>query len=120
MEENYSNIQPLKSFKIGAGTARCSAKRFSISNKGNNDVGCMIIPNEGMQSITFNIEKKTVTITMNNPILTNDTTATVDLSENPEFFDGLRENIENILTEGRAGFTTVTPNEDRTVFTISE
>lgn len=124
MEENYSKrelkLEPLKSFKIGGGTARCSDKRFSISNKGNNNVGCMIIPNEGLESITFDIEKKTVTMMMSNPILTDDTTAIVDLSENPEFFDGLRENIENILTEGRAGFTIVTPNEDRTVFTISE
>lgn len=40
-----------------------------------------------------------------------------DLSDDIQFFEELRENIEDIILTG--GYDTITPNEDRTIFEIS-
>ena len=73
---------------------------------------------EYLERILFDVEKKTVSVKVKNPKLTNPPRRTLDLSDVPDFFEGLRKDIEKILTE-EGTFESVTPNADRTVFEVS-
>ena len=124
MEDFYSrdgNLKPLKPFEVGDYSARCVGTWFQI-NKGGENHGIKLVGGayEGLEKIVFDLEKKTVSVVIKKPTLPPNAPRILDLTEAPDFFDGLRENIETILTTQHAKFKTVTPNEDRTVFTISE
>ena len=73
---------------------------------------------EGLEKIIFDVEKKTVSVKVKNPRLTEPRKRTVCLSDVPEFFEKLHNNIEAILTE-MGTYESVTPNTDRTVFEVS-
>ena len=70
---------------------------------------------ERLHRVIFDKDKKTVSA-----MITESINAKIprkaDISDNPEFFEDLRANIETILITG--GYTSVTPNEDRTVFEV--
>jgi len=108
--ESYIDIFPLR---VGNWKAACWGGLFKINNHG---IKLAATANECFEKIIFDTEKKTVSVMVNNPLLPPRTPRTVDLSESPEFFDALRENIETIMTTGDGTYKTVTPNEDRTVF----
>ena len=74
---------------------------------------------EGLEKIIFDTEKKTVSVVVKEPILPPNVPRILDLSEDTEFFEALRENIETILTTQHARFKNVIANEDRTVFTVT-
>jgi hypothetical protein len=71
-----------------------------------------------LEKIIFDVEKKTVSVKVKNPRLTEPRKRTVCLSDVPEFFEKLHKNIEAILTE-MGTYESVTPNADRTVFEVS-
>jgi len=73
--------------------------------------------NEALNKIIFDTDKKTISATVSNPTLPIDIPRTADLSDNVQFFDELRDNIENVLLTG--GYSSVIPNENRTIFEIS-
>ena len=107
--ESYIDIFPLR---VGNWKASCWGGVFKLNNHG---IKLVAGASEGFEQIIFDPEKKTVSVVVNNPKLPY-LPRTVDLSESPEFFDALRENIETIMTTGDGTYKTVTPNEDRTVF----
>lgn len=73
---------------------------------------------EGLEKVIFDTEKKTISVKVKTQTLSDKAPRTVDLSDATEFFEEVRKNIENILTE-KGDFEKVTPNADRTVFEIS-
>lgn len=73
---------------------------------------------EYLEKIIFDVEKKTVSIRVKKPECTLLERCKVDLSDAPEFFEKLHNNIELILTE-MGTYESVTPNTDRTVFEVS-
>lgn len=116
MEKDYSgNNHFYTDFRDGDWIAPCWGYRFKINHKG---IKLIAHESEDLEKIIFDTEKKSISVVVKNPKLPN-APRTADVSENPDFFEGVRENIENILTTGDGRFTTVTPNEDRTVFTVS-
>ena len=103
--------------RIGDFTATCSRKSFIINNHG---MKLVARDDENLKKIIFDTEKKTVSVVVTTPTLPNNAPRIVDLSENAEFFDELRNNIEKILINKTwSDFTSVIPNEDRTVFEVS-
>lgn len=95
-------------------SVECSYKRFKLNNKG---IKLYAKENEALTKIIFDTNNKTVSVVVSNPVLGENAPRTVDLNSDVQFFDELRNNIENILLTG--GYSTVTPNEDRTVFEIA-
>ena len=73
---------------------------------------------EGLEKIIFDVEKKAVSVKVKNPRLTEPPKRIVYLSDVPEFFERLHNNIEVVLTE-MGTYESVTPNADRTVFEVS-
>lgn len=73
---------------------------------------------EGLEKVIFDTEKKTISVKVKTQTTPANAPRTVDLSDATEFFEEVRKNIENILTE-KGDFEKVTPNADRTVFEIS-
>ena len=117
MEKDYSDYDHFYlDFRDGDWIAPCWGYRFKINHNG---IKLIAYESEALEKIIFDTEKKTVSVVVKNPQLPN-APRTVDVSENPDFFEAVRENIEKILTTGGGRYKTVTPNEDRTVFTISE
>lgn len=92
----------------------CSYKRFKLNNKG---IKLIAKENEALTQIIFDVNNKTVSVVVSNPILVENAPRTVSLNDDIQFFDDLRSNLEDILLTG--GYSSVTPNEDRTVFEIS-
>lgn len=122
--EFYENnsIKPIYPFEVGDYNATCNGWRFLVSKRGA-DHGMKLVAaaSEGFEKIIFDPEKKTVTVEVKKKRLPARTPRTLDLTDAPEFFDGLRDNIEDIILkqQRREIFKSVTPNEDRTVFTVS-
>ena len=74
---------------------------------------------EDLEQIIFDVEKKTVSVKVKNPTLSDKAPRTVDLSDATDFFEELRKDLETVLTV-KGTFKSVTPNADRTVFDITE
>lgn len=72
---------------------------------------------EGLEKMIFDTEKKTISVVVRNPKRPT-WPRTVDLSNVVEFFDAVRDKIESILTAKYGGYSSVTANEDRTVFDV--
>lgn len=111
-EEDDINSQHLEEYWL----AVCCGRNFIVK------YGCEALlaarGDEGLEKIIFDVEKKTVSVKVKNPRLTEPPKRTVCLSDVPEFFEKLNKNIEVILTE-MGTYESVTPNADRTVFEIS-
>ena len=114
MEEN---LKPYTTpdFKVGDWKVICAQSLFTLNNNG---IKLFAAAYEGFEKIIFDTEKKTVSVVVKNPKFPN-IPRTVDLSKSPDFFEGLRENLETIMTTGDSKCKTVTPNEDITVFTVT-
>ena len=87
---------------------------FKLNNKG---IKLWAKREEQLSEICFDVENKTVSLKVETHTLPENAPTKVDLSDDPQFFEDLRENIEEILLKG--GYDSVTPNEDRTIFKIS-
>ena len=87
---------------------------FKLNNKG---IKLWAKREEHLTEVSFDIENKTVSLQVETPVLSEKAPRKVDLSDDPQFFEDLRENIEEILLKGE--YSSVTPNEDRTIFKIS-
>lgn len=92
----------------------CSYKRFKLNNKG---IKLWAKEDEALTKIIFDTNNKTVSVVVSNPVLGPNCPRMADLSDDIQFFEELRENIEDIILTG--GYDTITPNEDRTIFEIS-
>ena len=90
----------------------CS-RRFRLNH--HHHIQLMAMEDEGLNKVIFDTERKTVEVTVSSPTAVK-WPRVADISDNPEFFEDLRANIETILITG--GYTSVTPNEDRTVFEV--
>ena len=74
---------------------------------------------EDLEQIIFDVEKKTVSVKVKNPTLSDKAPRTVDLSDATDFFEELRKDLETVLTV-KGTFKSVTSNADRTVFDVTE
>lgn len=115
-EESLRYLEEHKPLQFGNWSASCYRKTFRVNNKG---IKLAARGDEGLEKVVFDVERKTVSVCVKNPTLSEKVPRKLDLSESVEFFNGLRDNIESVLMKKDSGFTSVTPNADRTVFTIS-
>lgn len=114
-EEARNYLELHKALTIGNWSASCWGKRFKINNNG---IKLFAKENENLEKVIFDLEKKTVSVKVKSPTLSDIAQRTVDLSDATEFFEELRKDLETILTV-KGDFKNVIPNEDRTVFDIS-
>lgn len=105
-----SNVLEFGDWKV-----RCAGKGLTVHH---NSLELLAWFDEDLEKITFDTEKKTVSISVKKP-KTLGVPRTLDLSDDIKFFEELRKNIEKILITNEKGFTSVTPNADRTVFEVS-
>lgn len=96
-------------------TVRCNGETFIVNNHG---MKLVARSDEGLEKVIFDTDKKTVSVEVKTPTLSDKAPRTVDLSDATEFFEEVRNNLEKVLTE-KGDFEKVTPNADRTVFEIS-
>ena len=115
-EESRKYLESHKPLIIGDWSATCWGKRFKVNNCG---IKLIARDDEDLEKIIFDVEKKTVSVSVKNPTLPTKAPRIVDLSDATEFFEELRKNIETILTTKDGEFKSVTPNADRTVFEVS-
>ena len=105
---------------VGDWSASCYGYMFKMNNNG---IKFLFLLYEEVEKVIFDTDKKTVTVTVNNPMVRNYCPRTVDLSDTPEFFEEVRKNFINILTDKKfdKGFhaESVTANENMTEFKIS-
>ena len=113
-EEARTYLELHRSLTVGDWSASCWGKRFKINNHG---IKLIAKEDEDLERIIFDVEKKTVSVSIKNPTLPEKAPRIVDLSEATEFFEELRKEIEKLLTI-KGTFRSVTPNDDRTVFEI--
>ena len=99
--------------KVGDWYVTCDGRLFKVSNSG---WKLAVRNDEGLEKVVFDMEKKAVSVIVKNPTLP--LPRMVDLSGAVKFFEEFRKDIEKILT-GRGVYKSVTPNEDRTVFEVS-
>lgn len=104
-EYSYSNSK----WSVYAGT-----RKFQLNNEG---IKLVALGEEQLSEICFDNENKTISLTVETPTLSEKAPRKADLSDDTQFFNELRENIEEILLKGN--YDSVTPNEDRTIFKIS-
>ena len=114
-EEVKNYLEANKPLMVGNWSASCWGKTFKFNNNG---IKLAARSDEGLEKVIFDTDKKTVSVKVKTPTLSDKAPRTVDLSDATEFFEEVRKNIENILTE-KGDFEKVTPNADRTVFEIS-
>lgn len=116
MENIEFNEEYLKVYKVGDWTVSCSGRRFKINNNG---IKLFVREDEELEKILFDVDKKTVSVKVKNPTLSEKVPRVLDLSNDIEFFEALRKDLEMILTTKWGKFTSVIPNEDRTNFEVS-
>ena len=113
----FEQNEPLS---VGDWSASCYGYMFKMNNNG---IKFLFLLYEEVEKVVFDTDKKTVTVTVNNSMLKNNAPRTVDLSDAPEFFEEVRKNFINILTDKKfdKGFhaESVTANENMTEFKIS-
>ena len=100
---------------VGDWAADCHNKRFKVNNNG---IKLCAKEDENLEQVIFDTEKKTVSVKVKTPTLSDKAPRTLDLSNDVEFFEALRKNIEKLLTQKNGKYTSVTPNEDRTIFEV--
>lgn len=114
-EETKKYLEFHKPLIIGDWSASCYGRTFKVNN---NEIKLWARQDEGLEKIIFDVEKKTISVKVKTPKLSEKAPRMVDLSDAIEFFDEVRKNIEKILIE-KGDFKSVTPNADRTVFEVS-
>ena len=110
-EEARTYLELHRSLTVGDWSASCWGKTFIVNNHG---IKLIAKEDEDLERIIFDVEKKTVSVSVKNPTLPEKAPRIVDLSEATEFFEELRKDIEKLLTI-KGTFRSVTPNDDRTV-----
>ena len=115
MENKDFKIEFSDGFQMADWGVACWGKTFKVNNNG---IKLAAREDEELERIIFDIEKKTVSVIVKNPTLSEKAPRVLDLSDATDFFDELRKNIENILMV-KGTFKSVTPNEDRTIFEVS-
>ena len=108
-------IESESGFQMGNWSASCWGKTFKLNNHG---IKLVARSDEGLEKVIFDAEKKTVAVKVKNPTLPEKCPRIVDLSDAPEFFEELHNDLEKLLTI-KGKFKSVTPNADRTVFEVS-
>lgn len=116
-------------FYFGSWHVICSSKKLIIRKEGidlatkirtkESSFKIIAASDEGLEKIIFDTDKKTVSVKVKNPRNGNclHLPKTVDLSEDEDFFEYLHQNLDKWMME-KGEFTSVTPNEDRTVFEV--
>ena len=94
-------------------TITCYNKTFKINHNG---IVLIARNDECLKTIKFDIDDKTIELIVVNPKLPLNAPRKVDLKTAQKFFEEIRLNLELILMAGT--FSSVKPNEDRTVFEI--
>jgi len=103
-------------FVIGEWGVRYDGRSFRLDNDGEKLV---FLVEEEIESLVFDMEKKTFSVKLNNPSLSTDCVRSVDLSGCVDFFEKLRDSIADILLCRFTGgwlFKPIAVNRDRTVF----
>lgn len=100
--------------RVGEWVAECTKGRIIIHQIGHKWAACNR-DDEDLEKVIFDMEHKTISLVVKNWTLAADAPRVADLSNAVEFFNAIHEKIEPWLAYG---FTSVTPNEDRTVFEV--
>ena len=108
-------IESESGFQMGNWSVTCSGNKIQLNNHG---IKLVAKGDEGLEKVIFDVEKKTVAVSVKNPTLPEKCPRKVDLSDAPEFFEELHNDLEKLLTI-KGEFKSVTPNADRTVFEVS-
>ena len=82
---------------MGDWNVSCHDKTFQMHNKG---IKLWARYDEGLKRVSFDLEKKTVAVTVENPTLPSNAPRIVDLSDAVDFFEAVRNNMEKILLTG--------------------
>ena len=114
-EEARNYLELHKPLIVGDQSATSHDKTFIVNNKG---MKLAARYDEDLEQIIFDVEKKTVSVKVKNPTLSDKAPRTVDLSDATDFYEELCKELETILMV-KGDFKNVIPNEDRTVFDIS-
>ena len=101
------------SYSNGKWSVSANNNSFKLNNKG---IKLWAKKEEQLSEIRFDTENKIVSLTVEKATLPPNAPRKVDLSDDPQFFEDLRENIEEILLKGN--YDSITPNEDRTIFKV--
>lgn len=106
-------------YVCGNWSVSCFGKHFRLNNKG---LKLAVERGEELKKVIFDTEKKTIEVVVENSISPK-VPRVADLSDAPEFFDEVRNGIEEILgckssVDDKPFYDNITPNEDRTVFEI--
>lgn len=104
--------------KVCEWSASCWCKTFYVFNV-NDGVRLFAREDEGLEKIVFDPEKKKLTVSVRNPIVSAEVQRDIDLSDAPEFFEELRKNLEAVMTSNGGTYKSVTTNAARTVFEVS-
>ena len=115
-EEARNYLEFHKPLIVGDWSATSHDKTFIVNNKG---MKLAARYDEDLEQIIFDKEKKTVSVKVKNPTLSDKAPRTVDLSDATDFFEELRKDLETVLAV-KGTFKSVTPNADRTVFDVTE
>ena len=83
-------------FRMGDWRVECRGKTFIVNNRG---MKLVAREDEDLEKCNFDVEKKTVSVTVKNPTLSEKAPRTLDLSKDIDFFEELRKDIEKLLTE---------------------
>lgn len=110
LEENSKKFE----IRVENWVADCRHKRIIIHQKGHKFAACNR-DDEDLEKVIFDMEHKTISLVVKNWTLAADAPRVADLSNAVEFFNAIHEKIEPWLAYG---FSSVTPNEDRTVFEV--
>lgn len=99
---------------IGEWSVHSHGKLFRINNNG---IKLWARGDEGLYKIVFDVEKKTIEVFVAKPTLPAHCPRKVSLKDAELFFNEIRNNLEDILIR-KNNFSSVIPNEDRTVFEV--
>lgn len=116
-KENISKYSKGVPFVYKNWKAHTMGHMFVIANNGSK---LLVYRGETLEKVIFDLDKKTISVKVKNPN-TNPKLKiprTLDLSDEPEFFDLLRENMEILLTEREDTYEMVGVNKDRTEFEV--
>ena len=92
-EEARTYLELHKPIIVGDWSASCWGRRFKINNHG---IKLIAKEDEDLERIIFDVEKKTVSVRVNNPTLPENAPRTVDLSDAVDFLRNCAKTLKRL------------------------
>lgn len=100
-------------YSNGTWSVTCISRTFRLNNNG---IKLIARCDEGLKKVVFDPDRYTITVEVANKVLSDRMPRIAYLSDDRQFFNELRENLETVLTTGT--YASVKSNENRTVFEV--